>query len=76
MRVVVASVNLTPAQAAALGLTKARGKPKQGRSRLACDMRCVACNEIVRMPADGPVPHQKENPTHRRYECVLSQKGT
>jgi hypothetical protein len=70
----MASVNLTPAQAAALGLTKARSKPKQGRSRLVCQMRCHTCGEAVRVPADGPIPHTAENPTHRRYDCIT--KGT
>lgn len=65
-------VNLTPEQAAALGLT-ARGIPRKKQGRLACDMRCVTCDEIVRVPGDGPVPHQKDHPTHRRFECVFER---
>lgn len=74
----MAELHLSPGEAAALGLGKVGAKrgTKTGRSRVVCDMRCTTCSEVVRVPGVGPVPHMKENPTHRRYECVLEQKGT
>lgn len=68
------AVHLTPAQAAKLGIqpaaktrTTRRGTP----ARDCLPLRCVTCREILARPSDEN-RHFDANPTHRRYEAVLS----
>jgi hypothetical protein len=70
----VGGISLTPAEARKLGIKvpgTARSTRKTAPARECSDTRCVECGEIfTTMAAEDR--HFAANPTHRRYESVIT----
>lgn len=66
------TVHLTPAQARKLGITPPAGKRRTRTATTNClPLRCCTCGEVFTRPVDEN-RHFDTNPTHRRYEAVLT----